>query len=58
MGKTGFEVKKNLNSCAVLGDCIDVLKQIRTDSIDLIFADPPYRIGKDFGVTKDVFFRY
>jgi len=30
------------------GDAIDVLKSIETESIDLIGADPPYNIGKDF----------
>jgi len=31
------------------GDCIDVLRQhIPDQSVDLIFADPPYNIGKKF----------
>jgi DNA modification methylase len=28
----------------ILGDCIEVLKKIPNDSIDLIFADPPYNM--------------
>ena len=28
------------------GDCLDVLKTIPDDSIDLIIADPPYNLGK------------
>lgn len=33
----------------IWGDALDVLaKQIRDRSIDLIFADPPYNIGKNF----------
>ena len=47
------EKSENDKSCAVLGDCVSVMKQICEDSIDLIFADPPYGIGKDFGTTKD-----
>jgi site-specific DNA-methyltransferase (adenine-specific) len=36
------------------GDVIDVLeKNIADNSIDLIFADPPYNIGKDFNGRKD-----
>ena len=31
------------------GDCRDVLDEIPTGSIDLIFADPPYNIGIDYG---------
>ncbi|MCL2016572.1 MAG: adenine-specific DNA-methyltransferase [Defluviitaleaceae bacterium] len=53
---THFETLENADSQAVLGDCLVVLKQIKTDSVDLIFADPPYGIGKDFGTTKDNFF--
>ena len=33
-------------------DCIDGLKNIESDSVDCIIADPPYNIGKDFGNNK------
>ena len=48
-----FEYVSNGNSMAILGDSIDVLKKIKSKSIDLIFADPPYNIGKDFGNNTD-----
>ncbi len=48
-----LEYKNNDNSLAILGDSIYVLKKIKSNSIDLIFADPPYNIGKDFGNNKD-----
>lgn len=35
------------------GDAIDVLKTLESESIDLIFADPPYNIGKQFGTFHD-----
>lgn len=37
------------------GEIIEVLKgkEISDESIDLIFADPPYNIGKDFNGTKE-----
>jgi len=36
------------------GDALDVLsKEIKDNTIDLIFADPPYNIGKNFNGTKD-----
>lgn len=41
------------NSIAVLGNCIEELNKIQDNTIDLIFADPPYNIGKDFGNNKD-----
>jgi len=38
----------------IWGDAIDALNnQIPNDSIDLIFADPPYNIGKNFNGRKD-----
>jgi site-specific DNA-methyltransferase (adenine-specific) len=47
--------KESDNSCVVLGDSLSILKKIKSASIDLVFADPPYGIGKDFGITKDSF---
>ena len=35
------------------GDAIEALNMIEDGSIDLIFADPPYNIGKDFAGVKD-----
>ena len=38
----------------ILGDSIKVLEgEIHNESIDLIFVDPPYNIGKDFNGYKD-----
>ena len=36
-------------------DCIDGLQQIETATIDMIFADPPFNVGKKYGKddTKD-----
>ena len=28
-----------------LGDCIEILRSIPPDSVDLIFADPPYNLS-------------
>lgn len=30
-------------------DCLDVLREMPADSIDLVFADPPFNLGKDYG---------
>jgi DNA modification methylase len=35
------------------GHCIECLQDIADESIDLIFADPPYNIGKQFGDFHD-----
>ncbi len=43
----------NHNSMAILGDCLQVLRQMKSNSVHLIFADAPYNIGKDFGNNQD-----
>jgi site-specific DNA-methyltransferase (adenine-specific) len=36
------------------GDCLDILQNcVADESVDLIFADPPYNIGKTFGDFED-----
>lgn len=35
------------------GDCRDVMQQISSASVDLIVADPPYNLGKDYGNGSD-----
>jgi site-specific DNA-methyltransferase (adenine-specific) len=34
----------------IFGDCLEKLKQIPSESIDLVFADPPYNISKKKGL--------
>ncbi|MGH9341667.1 MAG: DNA methyltransferase [Acidobacteriota bacterium] len=29
-------------------DCLDLFRNIRSESIDTVFADPPFNIGKDY----------
>ena len=38
---------------AILGDSLFTLKQMKDKCINLIFADAPYNIGKDFGNNSD-----
>lgn len=49
----GTEEIHNNNSMAILGDCLSVLHGMKSNSINLIFADAPYNIGKDFGNNSD-----
>ena len=44
------------NNVVINGDAIVVLKELRErgERFDVIIADPPYNIGKDFGKGKDV----
>ena len=38
----------------VTGDALDELKKIDASSVDLVIADPPYNLGKDYGNNHDV----
>lgn len=40
-------------NCIVNGDCIESLKQVPSNSAQLIIADPPYNLGPLFGVKKE-----
>ena len=48
-----IERQNNEKSLAILGDSLAVLKGMQSKSIDLIFADAPYNIGKNFGNNSD-----
>ena len=36
------QIEKNLRSELFLGDCLDILKEVKSNSVDLIFTSPPY----------------
>jgi adenine-specific DNA-methyltransferase len=46
--KTDIKIYKDESHTVIYGDAIENLSRIKSESIDLIFADPPYNIGKDF----------
>ena len=48
-----FEFMETESTTVILGDSIEVMKSMKSSSVDLIFADEPYNIGKDFGNNKD-----
>lgn len=48
-----FTTRSNDTALAILGDSLTALKQMKSNSVNLIFADAPYNIGKDFGNNKD-----
>jgi adenine-specific DNA-methyltransferase len=48
------QIFKNNGHRIIWGDALEVMsKDIQDSSIDLIFVDPPYNIGKDFNGRKD-----
>lgn len=36
----------------VTGDCLEVMRRLADESVDLILTDPPYNIGVDYGAGK------
>lgn len=48
-----MEILGNDNHKIILGDALKALDSIADESVDLIFADPPYNIGKNFNGHKD-----
>jgi len=38
----------------ILGDALVELKRMPAESVDLIVADPPYNLGKDYGNNHDI----
>jgi site-specific DNA-methyltransferase (adenine-specific) len=45
---TDFATFESGNHTILHGDALEILKTIPRQSVDLIFADPPYNIGKEF----------
>ncbi|MFH1784045.1 MAG: DNA methyltransferase [bacterium] len=50
---TGKLAIGKLKNKLILGDCVAGMKRLRSGCIDLVFADPPYNKGKDFGNSSD-----
>ena len=49
-GRKNKEKKLKTSHKIILGDALEVLKQIPDESIDLVFADPPYNMSKKNGL--------
>ena len=48
-----FEYAESDNALIILNDCLKTLRYMQSDSVNLIFADPPYNLGKNFGNDSD-----
>lgn len=48
-----LEIFQNQNHKIIHGDVLEALNNVPDNSVDLIFADPPYNIGKNFNGRKD-----
>jgi hypothetical protein len=40
----------NLRSRIILGDCLDVMREMPSDSVDLVFCSPPYEAARTYGI--------
>jgi site-specific DNA-methyltransferase (adenine-specific) len=50
---TGVEIEAGLYNVVHHGDALEILKQYPDNSIDLVFADPPYNLDKGYNVYAD-----
>ena len=41
-----------MKNVIIEGDALELLKEVPDESVELIIADPPYNIGKDFGIDQ------
>ena len=48
VSNTGEKTQK-----VVKEDCIEGMKKVKDESVDIVICDPPYNIGKDFGNNSD-----
>lgn len=53
MKSSQIEILGNDDHKIIYGDAIQALESIEDESVNLIFIDPPYNIGKDFCGIKD-----
>ena len=42
-------VYPELIDCTILGDCLEVARLLKRESVDLLILDPPYNLNKRFG---------
>ena len=48
-----YEHAEKNDQLVILNDSLDAMSHMKSESVDLIFADEPYNLGKDFGKGKD-----
>ena len=44
---------ENLINQIIHGDCLEVMRQIPSDSVDITFADPPFNLKKKYNTYED-----
>jgi hypothetical protein len=44
------ECKNDLTTSVLQGDCLDVMRGMSTDSVDLVFCSPPYEAARTYGI--------
>lgn len=53
LGVKKGEIYTSKNGLLYHGDCFDLFSKVKTNSIDLVFADPPFNLKKDYGLHAD-----
>jgi site-specific DNA-methyltransferase (adenine-specific) len=45
--------QQSLKQEVIQGDCLNIFQKLEDDTAQIVLADPPYNIGKDFGNDSD-----
>jgi DNA modification methylase len=54
MGKAEATTISFINMEALYeGDCLEIMRALPSESVDMIFADPPFNVGKKYGGKSD-----
>src|SRR5262245_56819036 len=46
-------MEKNALNQIICGDAVNEMRRLSNASVDLVIADPPYNLGKDYGNNDD-----
>jgi site-specific DNA-methyltransferase (adenine-specific) len=52
-GSSPITAHSNFENKLLAGDAFEIMRQMPGKSVDLIVADPPYNLGKNFGNNRD-----
>ncbi|MBU8921247.1 MAG: site-specific DNA-methyltransferase [Bacteroidales bacterium] len=49
----GMKWPKDYINQVICGDCLEVMKSMPDECVNMVWTDPPYNAGKDYGTYKD-----
>jgi site-specific DNA-methyltransferase (adenine-specific) len=46
---------KDIENTIICGDCLEIMRDMQDNSVDLVLTDPPYNVGIDYDTASDNF---